>query len=98
MENLITVAVILATIAAGVLLIHLLNAQHAERIEAFRYSDVLPTRRDRTTKPRRRHRGAPAGELLGPHIGTFRRDHHDAGLGRLRLLRRRMLRTRNRRG
>ncbi|MFF3336770.1 hypothetical protein ACFYWX_46010 [Streptomyces sp. NPDC002888] len=37
METFVTVAVILGMIALGVLLIHLLNSQHDERIAAFRY-------------------------------------------------------------
>ncbi|WP_030966830.1 MULTISPECIES: hypothetical protein [unclassified Streptomyces] len=38
METFVTVIVVLATIAFGVLLIHLLNPQHSERIAAFHYS------------------------------------------------------------
>ncbi|GCB42768.1 hypothetical protein [Streptomyces sp. NL15-2K] len=42
METAVTVAVIIFVIIAGVFLIHRLNAQHDERIGAFRYSDALP--------------------------------------------------------
>ncbi|WP_308406196.1 hypothetical protein [Streptomyces tricolor] len=38
----IAVAVLLVLIAVGVVLIHQLNGQHAQRIAAFHYSDVLP--------------------------------------------------------
>ncbi|MDT0547934.1 MULTISPECIES: hypothetical protein [Streptomyces] len=41
METVITVFVIIAMIMLGVLLIHLLNGQHNERIAAFHYSDAL---------------------------------------------------------
>ncbi|MFE0799458.1 hypothetical protein [Streptomyces sp. NPDC058812] len=37
MEIFVTVIVVLAVVALGVLLIHLLNAQNDERIAAFRY-------------------------------------------------------------
>ncbi|MFI6009627.1 hypothetical protein ACIBAG_12505 [Streptomyces sp. NPDC051243] len=37
METFVTVIVILAMIALGVLLIHLLNSQHGDRIAAFHY-------------------------------------------------------------
>ncbi|MDV6287858.1 hypothetical protein R2F25_07725 [Streptomyces sp. UP1A-1] len=42
METAVTIAAIIFLIAAGMVLIHRLNAQHAERTEAFRYSDALP--------------------------------------------------------
>ncbi|MFG2638665.1 hypothetical protein ACGFX8_33660 [Streptomyces sp. NPDC048362] len=42
METVVTVAVIIFVIIAGILLIHRLNAQHDERIGAFRYSDAVP--------------------------------------------------------
>ena len=59
METAVTVALI---IFVGMFLIHRLNAQHDERIGAFRYSDALPgigrqTRKSpRTTAPK----GPPA--------------------------------------
>lgn len=37
MQTFVTVVVVLAMIAFGVLLIHLLNLQHSERIAAFHY-------------------------------------------------------------
>ncbi|MFH8367805.1 hypothetical protein [Streptomyces sp. NPDC018031] len=64
METVITTAVILAMIALGILLIHLLNAQHGQRIAAFRYSEVLPGRGRRSRKPRR-----PTGGAAGRHDG-----------------------------
>ncbi|MFF8291451.1 hypothetical protein ACF068_19775 [Streptomyces sp. NPDC016309] len=42
MGTLIVVALIIAMIGVGVIVIHLLNTQHDERIAAFRYSDALP--------------------------------------------------------
>ncbi|MFE0721817.1 hypothetical protein ACFW23_12745 [Streptomyces rochei] len=42
MEILVTVIVLLAAIALGVLVIHLLNAQHDERIAAFHYGHPGP--------------------------------------------------------
>lgn len=42
MGTIITVALIIAMIGAGMILIHRLNAQHGARIAAFRYSEVLP--------------------------------------------------------
>jgi hypothetical protein len=41
-ETVITVSVITVMVIIGVLLIHLLNGQHNERIAAFHYSDALP--------------------------------------------------------
>jgi hypothetical protein len=41
-EIAVTVAVIMFVIIVGMFLIHRLNAQHDERIGAFRYSDALP--------------------------------------------------------
>ena len=51
-ETVITVSVIIAMIMLGVLLIHLLNGQHNERIAAFRYSDALPGVGRRSRKSR----------------------------------------------
>lgn len=42
MGTIITVALIIAMIGAGMILIHRLNAQHEARIAAFRYSEALP--------------------------------------------------------
>ncbi len=52
METVITVSVITAMIMLGVLLIHLLNGQHNERIAAFHYSDALPGVGRRSRKSR----------------------------------------------
>lgn len=40
--TIITITLIIAMIGAGMILIHRLNAQHDERVAAFRYSDALP--------------------------------------------------------
>ncbi|MEU2725622.1 hypothetical protein [Streptomyces smyrnaeus] len=53
-------------IALGVLLIHRLNAQHDQRIAAFRYSAALPVRGGR----RRRKRRRPADSAAGHHDGN----------------------------
>lgn len=60
MEIAITVSVIIAMIIIGVLWIHLLNAQHDERIAAFHYGDTLPGigRRSRKGRPAE-HAGSP---------------------------------------
>lgn len=50
METAVTIAVIIFVIIAGMFLIHRLNAQHDERIGAFRYSDALPGIGRRTRK------------------------------------------------
>lgn len=61
MEIAITISVIIAMIIAGVLLIHLLNGQHDERIAAFHYGDALPGigRRSRKTRHRKNMPGRP---------------------------------------
>ncbi|MFD7502478.1 hypothetical protein [Streptomyces sp. NPDC059850] len=61
METVVTVAVILAMIAVGALLIHRVNAQTGNKIEAERHSDVPARHRHRHRHhPRRRgHRVAP---------------------------------------
>ncbi|MFE0879449.1 hypothetical protein ACFW4X_32000 [Streptomyces smyrnaeus] len=65
MDALVTVVVVIAMIALGVLLIHRLNAQHDQRIAAFRYSAALPVRRSRRRKRRR-----PADSAAGHHDGN----------------------------
>ncbi|MEU4970113.1 hypothetical protein [Streptomyces smyrnaeus] len=65
MDALVTVAVIIAMIALGVLLLHRLNAQHDQRIAAFRYSAALPVRGGRRRKRRR-----PADSAAGHHDGN----------------------------
>ncbi|MEU6759209.1 hypothetical protein [Streptomyces sp. NPDC046685] len=42
METLVLIAVIILAIAIGMRWIHLLNAQHHARIEAYHFSDPLP--------------------------------------------------------
>jgi hypothetical protein len=82
METVITVAVILAMIALGAFVIHLLNGQHAERIAAFQYSRPLPGARDRSTTstiPR-----PVNGTDDGAKTRGARRDHRDGGRGRQR--------------
>jgi hypothetical protein len=61
-ETSVTVAVIIFVIIAGMFLIHRLNAQHDERIGAFRYSDALPGigRRSRKSPPVTVPKGPPA--------------------------------------
>ncbi|MEU2158807.1 hypothetical protein ABZ532_27990 [Streptomyces sp. NPDC019396] len=61
MEIAITVSVIIVMIGIGVLLIHLLNGQHDERIAAFRYGDAMPGIGRRSRKGRRpaEHAGSP---------------------------------------
>jgi hypothetical protein len=41
-ETIVLTAVIIVAIAVGMRWIHLLNAQHDARIEAYRFSDPLP--------------------------------------------------------
>lgn len=63
METAITVAVIIAMIVVGVLLIHLLNSQHEERIAAFHYGDIMPgigRRRSRKSRRPTASAGPPA--------------------------------------
>lgn len=61
MEIAVTVSVIIAMLLIGVLLIHLLNGQHDERIAAFHYADALPGIGRRSRKGRRtaEHAGSP---------------------------------------
>lgn len=61
MEIVITVAVILAMIAVGVVVIRRLSTQHDARIAAFHYSDALPGVGRRLRK-RRRGADGSAGE------------------------------------
>ncbi|MFZ3495935.1 hypothetical protein ACODT5_22420 [Streptomyces sp. 5.8] len=42
METLVLIAVTILTAGIGMRLIHLLNAQHDARIEAYHFSDPLP--------------------------------------------------------
>lgn len=83
METVLAVVLPLVMIALGVLLIHLLNAQHSERIAAFHYG------RSRTTA-REPAPSVPwkAGGPAGPSGTDDRRDHRDGGRGRFRPRRR----------
>ncbi|MFD8144570.1 hypothetical protein [Streptomyces sp. NPDC059708] len=42
METLVLIAVMVLVTGIGIRLIHLLNAQHDDRIQAYRFSDPLP--------------------------------------------------------
>ncbi|MFD8383839.1 hypothetical protein ACFV2X_35895 [Streptomyces sp. NPDC059679] len=68
METVVTVAVIAALIAVGVVVIHRLNAQHGSRVSALRYGDTPPGQR-----PLRHHR-----------VLSRWRQGHRAGSGRKR--------------
>ncbi|MEU9172146.1 hypothetical protein AB0D34_30875 [Streptomyces sp. NPDC048420] len=71
MEAAVTVAVITIVIIVGMFLIHRLNAQHDERIGAFRYSDALPG-------IGRRNRKSPRGTApKSPPGDATRREHRD---------------------
>ncbi|CAM5715007.1 ABC transporter substrate-binding protein OS=Streptomyces aurantiogriseus OX=66870 GN=GCM10010251_02220 PE=3 SV=1 [Streptomyces aurantiogriseus] len=72
METFVTVIVVLAMIALGVLLIHLLNSQHRDRIAAFHYGrSGTPVPGPAPSHPRRT-RGRAAASVTGG-----RRDHRD---------------------
>lgn len=71
METAVTVAVIIFVIIAGMFLIHRLNAQHDERIGAFRYNDALPGIGRRTRKSPR------ATVPNGPPADATRREHRE---------------------
>ncbi|MFK8844175.1 hypothetical protein [Streptomyces sp. Ac-502] len=77
-----TVTVLLAMTALGVFVIHLLNAQHDDRIALYRYSRRLPDRRG-AHEPTRSQPVTAAPPALHD-----RRDHRDGGRGRLRPRRR----------
>jgi hypothetical protein len=84
MTNIVTVAVILAMIALGVLLIHLLNAQHDERIATYSYSRFRLGRRGRTAAEPMATTTQKPGLVGTPPARDTRRDHRDGGRGRLR--------------
>ncbi|MBT2423903.1 hypothetical protein J7F01_30885 [Streptomyces sp. ISL-22] len=69
MGTVVTVAVIIAVIILGMFVIHRLNAQHAERIGAFRYSDALPGigRRLRKSPRASAPEGSPADATRREH-------------------------------
>ena len=71
MEAAVTVAVIIFVIIVGMFLIHRLNAQHDERIGAFRYSDALPG------IGRRNRRSPRATGPKGPPADATRREHRE---------------------
>jgi len=77
-ETVITVAAIVAMIVVGVLLIHLLNGQHAERIAAFHYGRILPGIGQRGRKGRRS--AGPSGPAGSPVVSTHR-EHRDGRRG-----------------
>lgn len=83
MDTVVTVIVLLAMIALGVLLIHRLNAQHDERIASFHYG--RPRRTTRTPTPPVPPKPAAHTEPTGT---PARRDHRDGGRGRSRPRRR----------
>ncbi|GAA3799513.1 hypothetical protein GCM10022403_036940 [Streptomyces coacervatus] len=83
METFVTVLVILAMIAVGAFLIHLLDAQHSDRIAAFHYGrSGTPLAGPAASAPRKAHGG------VGTSSAGRRRDHRDGGRGRLRPRRR----------
>jgi len=83
METLVTVVVLLAMVAVGVLLIHLLNNQHDERITAFPYGRSRSAVRGPALPTPQKARGRAGTRGTGD-----RRDHRNGGRGRLRPRRR----------
>jgi hypothetical protein len=83
METFVTVVALLAMVTVGVLLIHLLNNQHDERITAFPYGRSRSAVRGPapSTPLKARGRGGASGT-------GGRHDHRDGGRGRLRPRRR----------
>ncbi|WP_405639874.1 hypothetical protein [Streptomyces sp. NBC_00019] len=56
MEMFVTVAVIVAMIVLGVLLIHLLNSQHSDGVSAFHYGrSGMPVQGPASPVPRKAH-------------------------------------------
>lgn len=83
METFVTVVLILAMIALGMLLIHRLNSQHSDRIAPFHYGrSGMPVTGAAPSVPRKARGRAGASGTGG------RRDHRDGGRGRLRPRRR----------
>ncbi|MFD3581717.1 hypothetical protein [Streptomyces sp. NPDC058683] len=80
METFVTVVVLLAMVAVGVFLIHLLNNQHDDRISAFPYGRSRTAVRGSAPSARQKTRGRAGTSGTG--------DHHDGGRGRLRPRRR----------
>jgi hypothetical protein len=83
METFVAVMALLATVVVGVLLIHLLNNQHAARIAAFHYGRSRSAVRGSAPSAPQRLRGRAGTSGTGD-----RRDHRDGGRGRLRPQRR----------
>lgn len=83
METFVAVMVLLAMIVVGVLLIHLLNDQHDERIAVFHYGPSRSAVRGAAPSAPQKLRGR-----AGTHGAGDRRDHRDGGRGRLRPRRR----------
>ncbi len=83
METFVTVVVLLAMVAVGVLLIHLLNNQHDERITAFPYGRSRSAVRGPEPSDPQKARGRAGTSGTGD-----RRDDRDGGRGRLRPRRR----------
>ncbi|MGP9019935.1 hypothetical protein ACT1U9_16245 [Streptomyces sp. BR1] len=80
MTTALTIAVMLILIAGAAWMIHLLNAQHADRIALHHYSRYQFSR----FQPGRR----PLPGESDPPAVPARRDHQDGGRGRLRPRRR----------
>ncbi|MGW7202831.1 hypothetical protein [Streptomyces sp. NPDC054837] len=80
METFVTVLVLLAMVAVGVLLIHLLNNQHAERITAFPYGRSRLAVRGPAPSDPQKARGRAGTSGTG--------DRRGGGRGRLRPRRR----------
>ncbi|MGC9538219.1 hypothetical protein [Streptomyces sp. UG1] len=77
METFVTVIVILAMIALGVLLIHLLNSQHGDRMAAFHYGrSGTPVPGPAPSAPRKAHGRARVSGTAG------RRGRRDDGFHR----------------
>ncbi|MGW7240959.1 hypothetical protein [Streptomyces sp. NPDC054804] len=80
METFVTVVVLLAMVAVGVLLIHLLNNQHDDRISAFPYGRSRAVVQGPAPPARQKGRGRAGTSGTG--------DHRDGGHGRIRPQRR----------
>ncbi|BAC72497.1 hypothetical protein AQJ43_21950 [Streptomyces avermitilis] len=65
MEIFVNVLVLLAMIALGVLLIHLLNSQHDDRIAAFHYADRFAAFHQARSRPTGPGTGAAPGSERG---------------------------------
>ncbi|WP_329464321.1 hypothetical protein [Streptomyces sp. NBC_01431] len=83
MTTALTIAVTLLLIVGAARVIHLLNAQHSERIALHPYSRFHPVGRGTRGGPAR-----PVPGLAEPPAVPTRRDQRDGGRGRLRPRRR----------